>query len=152
MDQLPTSPDEGKKIGKDYPHKKEEITEATLTSKLKSIQRKLRQAVDSERRSGQGKVVLLYFGDCERIWGGSPATVQINSGVESFDLTDAGIGSQILGDITNVLRRSKPGQNLSPMDLPQGPDTVADLENSEESSGKKQAMTLILQKHKMKVK
>ena len=42
------------------------------------------------------------------------------------------------------------------MDLPQGPDTVADLEfteNSEESSGKKkQAMTLILQQHKMKVK
>ena len=155
MDQLPTSPDEGKKIGKDYPHKKEEITKATLTSKLKSIRRKFRQAVDSKRRSGHGRVVLLYFDDCERIWGGSPATVQINSGVESFDLTDAGIDSQILGDITNVPRRSKPGQNLSPMGLPQGPDTVADLEfteNSEESSGKKQAMILILQKHKMKVK
>ena len=141
MDQLPTSPtDEGKKIGKDNPHKKEEITKATLTSKLKSIRRKFRQAVDSERRSGHGGVVLLHFDDCERIWGGSPATVQINSGVESFDLTDAGIDSQILDDITNVPRRSKPGQNLSPMDLPQGPDTVADLEfteNSEESSGKK---------------
>ena len=111
MDQLPTSSDEGKKIGKDYPHKEEEITKATLTSKLKSIRKKFRQAVDSKRRSGHGRVVVLYFDNCERIWGGSPATVQINSDVESFDLTDAGSDSQILGHITNVPRRSKPGQN-----------------------------------------
>ena len=159
MDQLPNSPDEGKKIGKDYPHKKEEITKATLTSKLKSIRRKFRQAVDSKRRSGHGRVVLLYFDDCERIWGGSPATVQINSGIESFDLTDAGIDSQILRDITSLPRRSKPGQNLSPMDLPQGPDTVADLEfteNSEESSGKKtgneaQAQSFVFSKKNLNI-
>ena len=37
---LPTSPDEAKKIGKDYKHKPEEITKGTLTSKLKSIRQK----------------------------------------------------------------------------------------------------------------
>ena len=42
--------------------------------------------MDSVGKSGHGRVVLLYFEWCERIWGGSPATDQIQSGVESVDL------------------------------------------------------------------
>ena len=72
-ERLPASPDERKKIGKDYPHKPEEITKGTLTSKLKSIRQKYRQAVDKGTRSGHGRVVLLYFDDCEKIWRGCPA-------------------------------------------------------------------------------
>ena len=44
--------------------------------------------MDSGRKSGHGRVVLLYFEWCERIWGGSPATEQIQSGVESVDLDE----------------------------------------------------------------
>ena len=73
-ERLPDSPDEGKKIGKDYPHKPEEITKGKLTSKLKSIGQKYTQAVDKGTRSGHGRVVLLYFDDCEKMWRGCPAT------------------------------------------------------------------------------
>ena len=60
-ERLPASPDQGEKIGKDYPHKPEEITKGTLTSKLKSIRQKYRQVVDKGTRSGHGRVVLLYL-------------------------------------------------------------------------------------------
>ena len=110
-ERLPASPDEGEKIGKDYPHKPEEITKGTLTSKLKSIRQKYRQAVDKGTRSGHGRVVLLYFDDCEKIWRGCPATDQIGGGIEStdLDLEDTSVDTAILHNVTNSLSgRSKP--------------------------------------------
>ena len=44
------------------------------------------QAVDSGRRSGHGRVVYLYYDLCAKIWGGSPATEQIDTGLETEDL------------------------------------------------------------------
>ena len=85
-EELPATEEEAKSLQKDYPHTKEKITKAILTTKLKSVRIKFRQAVDSGRRSGHGRVVLLYYELCEKIWGGSPATQQIASGVESHDL------------------------------------------------------------------
>ena len=32
---------------------------------------------------------MIYFEMCQKIWGGSPATEQIDGGVESLDLTEA---------------------------------------------------------------
>ena len=81
----PTAEDAGN-LGKDFPHNKEDITKLILTSKLKSVRVKYRQAVDSGRRSGHGRVVLLYFDPCEQIWGGSPATVMVSSGIETIDM------------------------------------------------------------------
>ena len=83
-DQYP-SQENASSIGKNYPHKKGELTKSILTSKLKHIRQKFRQAVDSGR-SGHGRVVLLYFEQCELVWGGSPATETIPSGVESTDI------------------------------------------------------------------
>ena len=74
---------------KDYSHRPDEITKAIVTSKLKGIRGKYRQAVDSGRRSGHGRVVLLYFTLCQEIWGGSPATEKIKSGLESGDLENS---------------------------------------------------------------
>ena len=54
--------------GKDYPHKREEITKQCLTNKLKSIRLKYRQAVDTGKRSGHGRVVLLYY-DFAKVFG-----------------------------------------------------------------------------------
>ena len=53
---------------------KEEISKQVLTSKLKAIHLKYRQAIDSGRRSGHGRsghgrVVMLYFELCKKVWG-----------------------------------------------------------------------------------
>ena len=87
-EELPASSDELQLMSKDYPHTKEELSKAILTMKLKNVRTKFRKAVDAGRKSGHGRVVLLYFELCEEIWGGSPATTQIQGGVESNDLTE----------------------------------------------------------------
>lgn len=69
-----TTPQEAEKSGKDYPHKKEDHANAILASKMKSIRLKHRHAVDTGRRSGHGRVVLLYYELCERIWVDCAAT------------------------------------------------------------------------------
>ena len=68
-------------IQKNFLHKKEQILQGTLASKLKMIRKKYRQAVDSGRKSGHGRVVLLYFELCKDIWGGSLATKKIAEGI-----------------------------------------------------------------------
>nr|XP_055044696.1 uncharacterized protein LOC129431004 [Misgurnus anguillicaudatus] len=73
----------------DFPHVKQEITRAHLTTKLKAIRGKYRNSVDTGRRSGHGRVVLLYFELCEQVWGGSPATTTIASGIETDELEDS---------------------------------------------------------------
>ena len=75
-------------LGKDFPHSKEEITKSILTTKLQSVRIKYRAAIDSGRRSGHGRVVL-YFELCEQLWGGSPATTALRSGLETTDLEDS---------------------------------------------------------------
>ena len=94
VDELPETPDEAKELNKDYPHKKNELTKQVVTTKLKAIRTKYRQAVDSGRISGHGRVVFMYFDLCESIWGGSPATEQIPSGFESIESEgDTGSGT-----------------------------------------------------------
>ncbi|XP_071386264.1 uncharacterized protein [Centroberyx affinis] len=80
------SPEEAVAMGKGYPHTKDEVTKGQLTSKLKAIRIKYRQAVHSGRKSGHGRVVLLFFELCESIWGGSPATPAITQGIETGDV------------------------------------------------------------------
>ena len=84
--ELPSTAEERTHLLKDYCHTKEQISKQTLTNKLKAVRLKFRQAVDSGRRSGHGRVVMLYYELCERIWGGSPATQQIETGVETADM------------------------------------------------------------------
>ena len=79
-------PDDESGVTKSFPHKKEDITKQILTSKLKAIRLKYRQAVDSGRRSGHGRVVMIYYEMCQKVWGGSPATKQIDGGIESVEL------------------------------------------------------------------
>ena len=73
---------------KGFPHKVEELTKTALTTKLKAVRVKYRHAVDSGRKSGHGRDVLLYFDFCEKIWGGSPATRALGSGIETTDIMD----------------------------------------------------------------
>ena len=78
--------DQERDLLNDFPHKKAEVTKQVVTSKLKAIRLKYRQAVDSGRRSGHGRAVLIFYELCENVWGGSPATEQIEGGLESADL------------------------------------------------------------------
>ena len=64
------------------------MTKAILTSKLKTIRQKYHLAVDDGRQSSHSGVVLLYFELCEQIWGGSPASTTISSGIETTELSE----------------------------------------------------------------
>ena len=67
---------------KNYKHG-QDITKETVASKLKAVRLKYREAVDDGRRSGHGRVVMLFYELCQKIWGGSSSTEQINLGVET---------------------------------------------------------------------
>ena len=45
--------------------------------------------MDSKKRSGHGRMIYCYFELCEKIWGGSPATEQIESGVETAEVPES---------------------------------------------------------------
>lgn len=66
-------------IGKDFPQKKDELTKSVL----KAIRSKYRQAVDNGRRSGHGRVMMIFYEHCSEIWGGSPATAAMPNGLGS---------------------------------------------------------------------
>ena len=99
--ELPATEKESSELfTKDYPDTKEHVTKNILSAKLKAIRIKYRGAVDRGRRSGHGRVVMLYYELCEKIWGGSPATVQIESGLESTDIV---VPVQSGSDMTRLL-------------------------------------------------
>ena len=79
-------PDDESGVTKSFPHKKESIAKQILTSKMKSIRLKHRQAAGSGRKSGHGRVVMLYYEPCQNVWSGSPATEQTDGGTETVEL------------------------------------------------------------------
>ena len=89
---IPSTEDNSESLasGKDFPHKAGDITKSILST-LKSIRTKFRQSVDSGKRSGHGRVVWIHYELCESIWGGSPATASIETGVESTDIESPSI-------------------------------------------------------------
>ena len=88
-EELPETKEEAKELTKEYTHTKEEVTKSILTTKLKNNHLRYRKAVDSGRRSGHVRVVFIYYELCEKIWGGSPATDQIDGGLETTDIADS---------------------------------------------------------------
>lgn len=82
--QYPREPTE-----KDFPHAANMLSKAQVTTKLKSIRCKYRQAMDAGRRNGQGRVVLIFYELCEEIWGGSRVTRCIDAGIETTDLEES---------------------------------------------------------------
>ena len=82
--------------GKEYEHKPEELTKERVATKLKAVHKKYRNAVDTGRRSGQGRVIMLQFDLCEQIWGGSPATTKINNAIETSSINDDETSESVL--------------------------------------------------------
>lgn len=60
------------------PHENGSFGATAAATKLKAVRKKYRVAVDSGKKSGHGRVILLYFNECEALWGGSPATTNVN--------------------------------------------------------------------------
>lgn len=75
------------------------------------IAKKFREAVDSGRKSGHGRVVLLYFDLCKGIWGGSPAISTIVEGIETTEIND---GSSVSRESPNS---NDDTQSNSPVEL-----------------------------------
>ena len=92
--------------GKDYKHKPEEITKEKVATKLKAVRKKYRIAVDSGKKSGHGRVILLYFDECEAIWGGSPATTKIKNGIESSMIEESQDSSSANGIFPSATEES----------------------------------------------
>ena len=103
---------------KDYPHERDAVNKLILSTKLKNIRIKYRQAVDSGRRSGHGRVVMLYFEMCQQIWGGSPATEQLDGGIESEDLVEGQPELQQQPGPSPLSISTQPEEELSGAQLP----------------------------------
>ncbi|KAG8000838.1 hypothetical protein GBF38_018098 [Nibea albiflora] len=100
------------------------ITKPQVTAKLKGIRTKYRKAVNTGRRRGQGRVVLLYFELCEEIWGGPPATRAIDAGIETADMDEE--SPQSSPPSQSPTRSSSPIMEL-PGDSTQSPSTPESL-------------------------
>ena len=55
--------------------------------------------MESGRRNGHGRVVMIYYELCESIWGGSPATEQIDGRLRNCGISD----DMILEEMCHVI-------------------------------------------------
>ena len=68
--------------------------------------------MDSGRRSGHGRVIYLFYDLCEKVWGGSPATERIDSGVETIELeVSTQASDQVDMQDTNIVQSKLPEQS-----------------------------------------
>ena len=108
-------PEDNTNSCKSFPHKKEDIKLQSLTSKLKAIRVRFRQAVDSGRRSGHGRVAMIYYELCEQVWGGNPATEQIDAGIETVELEN-GLDQSATKHSTTTTTSSETEQDIGKND------------------------------------
>ena len=111
IDQIP-------EISEKFPHKKEDFTLPVLKSKIKNIRTKYQKAVQAKRKSGFGRVILLYFDECQRIWGGSPSTVTIENGVETSALSSESNSQLDVSIQSSASSDSDVNQTKRPFNLP----------------------------------
>ncbi|XP_060772569.1 uncharacterized protein LOC132883229 isoform X2 [Neoarius graeffei] len=73
---------------------------------MKAIRGKYKNAIDTGRRSGHGRVVFLYLELCEEIWGGSPSTTTLHNGLETRDMEDTAAASSACSSASVSLEES----------------------------------------------
>ena len=111
-----------------------------MTNKLKAVRVKVCGAVDSGRKSRHGRVVLLYFDKCEEIWGGSPATTTLPTGIEINEIQDDSNSSVACSSPASC---GRPGTPSSTTDVELFvPNDLDDKENGELSSANDRKKTL----------
>ena len=120
-----------------------------LTAKLKQVRLKFQSALDSRRKSGHSRVVLLYFELCEQIWGGSPATTTLPTRIETNEIHDELELTMLTSPSpasrfdtpssrcgTPTSRASTPSTSTIELDEDEGPENVAqsNQQNTESSN------------------
>ena len=88
--------------------------------------------MDSGRRSGHGRVVLLYYELCEQVWGGNPATEQIEGGLESADLRNDMVQDDRQENSLNDTQGNSQ-ETHSENNLEDANDSDGDVNNSEDN-------------------
>ena len=65
------------------------MTVKRIGGKLKTIRTNFKKDVDTNKRSGRGRVVLLtFYGLCKKLWSGSPAVTSIENLIDTFSFTN----------------------------------------------------------------
>ena len=59
------------------------INKARVTSKIKNIRSSYKKAFDLGKRSGGGRIVMIFYDLCNEIWNGSPATTSSAGGADT---------------------------------------------------------------------
>ena len=65
------------------------------------------------RKSGHGRFILLYFDECEAIWGGSPATTKIKNGIESSRIEESQDSGNTCDTFPSATEESDSDENSS---------------------------------------
>eukprot|EP00794_Sanderia_malayensis_P008375 gene8375-9274_t len=68
-----------------------------IQEKIQEIRQKFSEAVTSGQRSGSGKIVLEFYDQLVQLWGGSPATEPLPSGVSTHGI-DKGLPTNAVVD------------------------------------------------------
>ena len=59
---------------------RDDVTKERVAAKIKKVRASYKEAVDKGRRSGGGRLVLVWYDLCASIWGGSPAVNKLPNG------------------------------------------------------------------------
>eukprot|EP00794_Sanderia_malayensis_P019648 gene19648-21591_t len=84
VEQYP-KPDSNTNNTEDYPKfaSLDSVTKERISGKIKSLRLKYKKAVDLNKRSGGGRLVMTFYDLCCEIWGGAPATNSIQGAIAS---------------------------------------------------------------------
>ena len=65
------------------------MTLKRIGGKLKTVRTNFKKTVDTNKRSGRGRVVLLtFYGLCEKLWSGLPVVTSIENLIDTFSFTN----------------------------------------------------------------
>lgn len=119
--------------------------QAQITNKLKQIRLKYRKAVNEGRKSGNGRIVHIYFELCERIWGGSPATEPV-TGVETEIPPSTPSTSSSVPSTSSSVPPISP--SLQSQASPQTPSSSADNTDLSQENNRRDLLDDQLRNHK----
>ena len=71
-----------------FPHR-DKISTKSVAAKLKAVRAKYRDAVNSGKKSGHGRVVYLFYELCSDIWSGTPGVTRLPNAVCTASLLRA---------------------------------------------------------------
>ena len=106
-----------------------------IQEKLKEIRQNFSHAVTTGSRSGSGKIVLEFFDQLKQIWGGSPSTQPISSGISTNDVNYEIDDGQSEADFEDSIGDMEDHSQLSTSSADGGEGDSSKMETSIASNG-----------------